>query len=230
MRNRMLSCLGVLAVAAVAVVSQSAITAQGQKDAAAVRKELAAVPNGSMPMSKNWTLEQILSLNRDSLLTLWGTLPPVPVNEMKGHMQGFVPNAGVKDRQARSLDYMFNETSTRGYWLGKTFTQTGPNKGEGYNMWRFPGGKIVRNLRVGTSVGPSLIDGKPSFLIDYSAFNPKNTLIDEMRKLDDYIFLGAATTAGADGKRTPPEHFVLAGPVDEWVPFPATPAATTSRR
>jgi hypothetical protein len=79
-------------------------------------------------------------------------------------------------------------------------------------------------------VGPSLIAGKPSFLIDYGAFNPNNTLVDEMRKLDDGVYLGAATTAAADGRRTAPEHFVLAGPVDEWVPFPTAADPTASRR
>jgi hypothetical protein len=143
--------------------------------------------------------------------------------EMNGHLMGLVPNGGDPKRQTESNNYMFDEASTRGYWLGKTFNQTGPNKGEGYNMWRLPGGKIKKNGRIATEVGPSLIDGKPSFLIVYAAYNKENTLVDEMRKLDNYLFLGAATTLGKDGKRTsPPAHFVLTGPIGEWVPFPTS--------
>jgi len=152
-------------------------------------------------------------------------LPAPTMAEMNGHLMGLVPNAGDDKQQTSSNNYMFDENNQRsGYWLGKTFNQTGPNKGEGYNIWRQPHGKIMKNLRVGTEVGPSLIDGKPSFLIIYAAYNKGNTLVDEMRKLDDYLFLGAATTANAEGKRntSSPAHFVLTGPVAEWQPFPAS--------
>src|SRR5262249_28280161 len=126
-------------------------------------------------------------------------------------------------QQTSSNKFMFDETSRNGYWLGKTFHQTGPNKGEGYNIWRQPSGKIMRNLRVATEVSASLIDGKPSFKIIYGAYNKGNTLVDEMRKLDDYLFLGAATTENKEGKRNTanPAHFILTGPIDEWTPFPA---------
>ena len=222
---RQFAMLGIV-FAATFAVGRSAITADGQQDAATVRKELSNVRDASMRISRNWTLEQVLAMNHESILALWKTLPPPTVAEMNGHMMGLVPNAGDKERQAQSLDYMFNENSVRGYWLGKTFHQTGEHRGEGYNIWRFPHGRIVRNLRVATEVGPSLIDGKPSFLIIYGAYNKANTLVDEMRKLDDYLFLGAATTAGADGKRNAPAHFVLTGPTDEWIPFPI-PAPST---
>jgi hypothetical protein len=173
--------------------------------------------NASMPISKNWTLEKILSLDRDQIIALWKTLPPVTVAELHGHYMGLVPNAGDARRQASTTAFMYDENSTRGYWLGKAYKQTGPHKGEGYNRWRFPGGKVVRNGRFSTEDGTSLIDGKPSLLMNYGAYNSKSTLIDELRKLDEYVYLGLGTTVGANGKRGEPGHFVLTGPTDEWV-------------
>lgn len=219
--------LGV-AVLGTLVVGGAALLAEG-KDAAWARSELAKVTSHSMPISKQWTLEQVLAMNHDTIMALWKTLPPPTMAEMNGHMLGLVPNAGDDKQQTSTTKSMFDENNPRnGYWLGKTFNQTGPNKGEGYNLWRKPDGKIIKNLRLGTEIGPSLIDGKPSFLIIYAAFNKSNTLVDEMRKLDDYLFLGAATTVNAEGKRntTSPAHFVLTGPVGEWQPFPVAPSET----
>ena len=119
-------------------------------------------------------------------------------------------------RQRAIADFMYNEGSARGYWLGKAYKPITENTGEGYNRWRFPGGDVVLNLRFATKMGSSLIDGKPAFLMYYGAFND-TTLVDELRKLDDYIYLGMGTTEDEDGNRGDPGHFVLAGPTDDWV-------------
>lgn len=215
-------------IAMTAVVLGAGAFLVAAQDATTARQELAKVKNHSMPISKHWTLEQVLAMDHNSIMALWKTLPAPAMAEMNGHLMGLVPNFGDDKQQTSSNNYMFDEDSVRGYWLGKTFNQTGPNQGEGYNIWRLPHGKIKRNLQVATSIGPSLIDGKPSFLINYGVYNKGNTLVDEMRKLDDYLFLGAATTV-TDGKRNTgsPAHFVLTGPVDEWQPFPtaATPSS-----
>jgi hypothetical protein len=214
--------LGSLALGGAVLLAQA-------KDAAWAKSELAKTTNHSMPIGKTYTMEQVLAMNHDTIMALWKTAPAASMEEMNGHFMGLVPNHGDDARQTSTSKSMFDQNNARnGYWLGKSFLQTGPNKGEGYNLWRRPGGKIFRNLRVATKVAPSLIDGKPSFHIDYSVYNAGNTLVDEMRKLDDYLFLGAATTQAADGKRTsPPAHFILTGPVYDWVPFPGTSTSTT---
>ena len=172
----------------------------------------------SLPLSHSgtWTMEQLLALDRVAVLTLWKTLSAVPMAELNGHYQGIVPNGGDATRQASTADFMYNESSERGYWLGKAYKPLTATTGEGYNRWRFPGGKVVRNLRFGTEMGTSLIDGKPAFLMHYSDFND-TTLIDELRKLDDNVYLGMGTTETKDGKRSAPGHFALVGPTDEWV-------------
>lgn len=44
----------------------------------------------------------------------------------------------------------------------------------------------------------------------------ENTLVDEVRKLADGIYLGVGTKRNPDGTRTRPGHFALVGPVGEY--------------
>ncbi|MEI6723823.1 MAG: hypothetical protein WCO67_23930 [Betaproteobacteria bacterium] len=172
---------------------------------------------GSFPISSHWTMERLLKLSHPQIIALWRDLPAATLEELQGHFTGITPNAGDAERQARIAGNMYNEDSERGYWLGKAYRKTGANEGEGYNRWRRKGGQIVRNARFTTEVGVSLLDGKPSLLMYYGSYRPENpTFVDEVRKLDDYVYLGVGSTVGADGKRTP-ESFVLVGPTDEWI-------------
>jgi hypothetical protein len=108
---------------------------------------------------------------------------------------------------------LFNEKM---YWLGKAFRPINDHEGEGYNRTRYPGGKIVREARMATRIDKSFVDGKPSYILDYSAFNNGNG-IDELRKLDDGIYFGIFTMSTGNGTRTPPDFFILIGPTDVWV-------------
>ena len=158
------------------------------------------------------TLVDVLAMSRDEIIDLWSISPAPEFTAFKGHYMGLVPNAGDAKRRASTNATMFDEGSERGYWLGKAYMPTTATTGEGYNRWRFPGGKIVRNLRFGTEAGTSLIDGKPALLMYYGAYNEGNTLIDEIRQLDHDIFLGMGTPEAENGGRSEPGHFVLIGP------------------
>ena len=205
--------MAALAILSCAATSAAATPTESAEDATATAQEPTSLP---LSHSGTWSMEQLLALDHDAVLALWKTLPAVPMAELDGHYQGLVPNGGDLDRQASTADFMYNESSARGYWLGKAYKPLTATTGEGYNRWRFAGGKVVRNLRFGTEMGTSLIDGKPAFLMHYSAFND-TTLIDEIRKLDDNVYLGMGTTETEDGKRSVPGHFALVGPTDEWV-------------
>jgi len=181
---------------------------------------LAPAGNAAAPSADDtgaWTLGRVLALSRDEIIALWGAAPAAEMAELDGHYMGLVPNAGDPERRASTDDFMYNEDSERGYWLGKAYMPTDATSGEGYNRWRFPGGKVVRNLQFSTEVGTSLIDGKPALLMYYGAYNEDSTLIDEIRKLDDYVYLGMGTREAEDGGRSEPGHFMLLGPTDEWV-------------
>lgn len=176
--------------------------------------------------SGKWTLEKLLSLTPAEQEALWRALPAPTLQEMNGHYMGIGPIADDPERQKAYAAYMYDEKSVRGAWQGKAFRPLDATKGEGYNRWRFPGGKIERNLRMATRVQNSIIDGKPCYVLDYSAFN-KSTLYDELRKLDDGVYVGAATVAQAggpngNGTRSKIDMFILIGPTDEWVGEPYT--------
>ena len=174
--------------------------------------------------TEEWTAEKVIELTRDEILELWGECPAVDMAELNGEYTGLIPNAGNEEAQKRTAAVMYNEEGPLGYWLGKAYTPLSKTKGDGYNMWRRPGGKVERYMRFATEMGTSLIDGKSSFMMYYGAYRHRfvpegkeNALVDEIRKLADGIYLGVGTSELPDGSRTPPGHFALVGPINRWV-------------
>jgi hypothetical protein len=210
-------------------IAQTGVAKAPAIDMAALesRPILNQTPVGS---SGEWTLEKLLSLTQKEQEAIWRTLPAPRLQEMNGHYMGLGPQADNPAVQKSYAAYMYDEKSVRGAWQGKAFRPLTATTGEGYNRWRFPGGKIERNLRMATRIAPSIIDGKPAYVLDYPAFN-QTTLFDEVRKLDDGVYIGAATVAQAggpngNGTRGRIDMFILIGPTDEWVGAPYTLGAT----
>lgn len=174
-------------------------------------------------LTEVWTRERVLGLSREELIALWSAAPAVDMAELNGEYEGLVPNAGDPEAEARVAEVMYNENSAIGYWLGKAYTPLTETTGDGYNRWRRPGDKVERNIRFGTEMGPSLIDGKPALLMYYGAYvradgsQPRSDLVDEIRKLADGVYLGMGTTKESDGSRSQPGHFAMVGPVGPYV-------------
>jgi hypothetical protein len=184
-----------------------------QENASAAKRHFEA----AFPITPNWSVERLLSMTKEETIELWSTLPAVSLEELQGHFMGIIPNYGDPERQAAATAYMYDENSVRGYWLGKAYRQTGPNEGEGYNRWRLPGGKIERRSRFITEIGKSFFDGRPSLLMYYGAYRADApSFVDEVRKLEDYIYVGVGSVLDENGKRNP-GHFIMTGPTDEWV-------------
>ncbi len=173
----------------------------------------------SFPVTENWSVEGLLAMSRQDVLDLWRDAPGASLQDMQGHFMGLIPNAGDSKQQRETGVFMYNEVSPNGgYWLGKAFTKTGENEGEGYNRFRQSDGTIRFTQRFTTEVGPSVVDGRPSLLMYYGAFNSRSgNIVDEIRKLDDWIYLGIGTNLQKDGQRSEPGHFMLVGPTDRWV-------------
>ncbi len=169
---------------------------------------------------EKWTIEKVMALSRQEVIELWKTLPAPDFEELDGEYTGHVPDGGDEEVRKQVAEVMFNETSALGFWLGKAYKAASSTKGEGYNHWRKPGDRVVRNLRFGTEAGISLIDGKPALIMRYGAFkNPSGDadLTDEIRRLDDGLYLGVGTTATPEGKRSQPGPFALTGPIGKWI-------------
>ena len=178
-------------------------------------------------MSGRWSLEKCLALTQAEGIALWRTLPAPTLEEMNGHYFGMGPDGDNPEFQKGYAAFMYDETSPRGFWLGKAFRPLNAPAGEGYNRWRRPGGKVERNLRMATRVQDSIIDGKPCYVLDYSAFH-QSTLYDEIRKLEDGLYFCTASTARKGG-RSDLSFFILTGPTDEWVGGPYTEAEVASK-
>lgn len=178
----------------------------------------------NLQTEETWTEEKVMALAREEVLDLWGECPAVEMAELYGEYKGLIPNAGDEERQKATAKTMYNEDGPLGYWLGKAYTPLSHSKGDGYNRWRRPGDKVDRYMRFATEMGTSLIDGKPALMMYYGAYHhqfiatgQKNTLVDEIRKLADGVYLGVGTAELKDGKRSPPGHFVLMGPVGKYL-------------
>ncbi len=175
-----------------------------------------------------WTEEKIMALTREEVLELWGACPAAEMAELCGEYKGLIPNAGDEARQKATAKIMYE--GPLGYWLGKAFSPLSHSKGDGYNRYRRPDGTIHRYMRFGTEMGTSLIDGKPALMMYYGAYLPtfayrigymskgqENTLVDEIRRLADGVYLGVGTSEMPDGTRSEPGHFAMIGPVGQWV-------------
>lgn len=176
-----------------------------------------------------WTEERIMSLNRDGVIEMWRESPAVEMAELCGEYKGLVPNAGDVERQKSTASVMYNDAFL-GHWLGKSYYPLSHKRGDGYNRYRQADGTIRRFMRFATEMGTSRVDGKPALMMYYGAYRPtyayrmnympetmENTLVDEIRKLEDGVYLGVGTIDMPDGTRTEPGHFVLMGPVGHWV-------------
>ena len=76
-----------------------------------------------------------------------------------------------------------------------------------------------------TLIVSSVFDNRPSFQLSYRDYNTfyTNTMTDEVRKINDHLYLGIGRLTITLGKFNP-MPFVLIGPPDPWVapdiPYP----------
>jgi hypothetical protein len=162
------------------------------------------VTTGGLSVEGVEALKDVLSKGPEESLQLWKTLPAPPFTELDGEYEPhFLPghNEIYKAWIAAGLT---NENSPRGYWLGKAYKPLGQVTGEGYNVWRVPGGRIERRVRYGTHIGTSRVDGRLALVMTYASFNRtahergvgaswQVDVVDEMRKVADGVLLGLAT-------------------------------------
>jgi hypothetical protein len=78
--------------------------------------------------------------------------------------------------------------------------------------------RLVRIMLNKTSMVSSVFDGRPSFQLSYREYNTfyTNTMTDEVRKVNDRLYLGIGRLTLTLGKYNP-MPFVLMGPPDPWV-------------
>ncbi len=157
---------------------------------------------------------------RKELVAIFRKLDAPTVAEMNGEFRASLLDQGRWLHNFLTI-VAFN---TPGIWISKSFRPTSDDQGQGYNSFRI-GGDIRRIYRMSTYVGPSQLDGRPSYHLDYRPLNKRNVpsvsnLAGEVRRLDSTTFLGVGTTDFGMSRLRRAQPFMLEGPVAEFVPIP----------
>ena len=125
----------------------------------------------------------------------------------------------------------YNLAENDAFWLGKSYrTSPGGEGGEGLNRFFSAKGKIRRNGRYKWVIGPSRVDGKPTILGRYGAFNNLQgnewEMYNELREIEGGKMLclvyanrtvkGLLPRERLDGEGSEVEFLALTGPVAPW--------------
>jgi hypothetical protein len=140
---------------------------------------------------------------------------------VKGEYQAkmIVPGIG-----GLGADFFMHNLFGPGHWEGKAFNPSGKDKGRGYNIFtskrKSDGFSVIRSRPIETLIAMSKFDEKESFFLKYSSSNPYpiNSMFDEVRKVNDTLFICLGFLPIVGGVLNP-SPFVLYGEPTDWVGF-----------
>lgn len=158
--------------------------------------------------------DSVRSLSAPELSALFRTLDAPDMDEMDGEFASLLLRQWhpVVDRAAQ---WLMNGALLPFRWTGKAFRPLSSTEGRGYNMFHLAG-RTLRTLPMRTVLAPSAIDGRPSYQLVYAAFHSPLgyvRVVDELRRLQEGIYLGIGAACFAPWRRRLPFPFVLQGPV-----------------
>lgn len=162
-----------------------------------------------------WTVGDLKALKQDQLMDLFLELPCPTMREMEGEFKGELLDTGKFWLIKKPLAYFALRSSlNKGRWLGKGFATLSENEGHGYNSYR-RFGKVIHVFPMKTRIAPSVFDGRDCFELDYTAYRSGAgfiNMIDEVRKVNDELYLGIGTWGYFKRQRRIPFFFSLSGP------------------
>jgi hypothetical protein len=192
---------------------------------------------------KDFRYENLMKLNRKQLMALFFELDAPSMSEMKGEYRAALLDSGYIINNLLATLYLH---FTWGDWQHKAFEPLDRERGHGYNTFITTQSKLYENYFVAlfmknlsivcsffrmsnprrmarimlnkTSIVSSVFDGRPSFQLSYRDYNTfyTNTMTDEVRKVNERLYLGIGRLTITFGKYNP-MPFVLIGPPDPWV-------------
>ena len=192
---------------------------------------------------KDFFYEDLMKLSRKQLMELFFLLDAPSMSEMKGEYRAALLDSGYIINNILATLYLH---FTWGDWQHKAFEPLGETYGRGYNTFITTQSKLYENYFVAvfmkmisiirslfrlnsprrmarimlnkTSIVSSVFDARPSFQLSYRDYNTfyTNTMTDEVRKVNNKLFLGIGRLTIIFGKFNP-MPFVLIGPPDPWV-------------
>jgi all-trans-retinol dehydrogenase (NAD+) len=165
------------------------------------------------------TVALVKQLSKARVMQLFYAAPAPDFARMKGEYRAETLNVGILAPAADAFTHRFFGP---GRWEGKAFFPFEPAKGWGYNIFsgsnRDGSVKTSRTRKMRTYMGPSPIDGRPSFHLDYAPFNGGvvHSMHDEIRMIHPGLFIGMGYM-GIGGGSINPAPFVLHGTPAPWV-------------
>lgn len=192
---------------------------------------------------QDFRYEDLMKLNRKQLMALFFELDAPSMSEMKGEYRAALLDSGYIINIFLAKLYLH---FTWGDWQHKAFEPLGETYGHGYNTFITTQSRLYENYFVAscmkmlsivrslfrlnnpqrlarimlnkTSIVSSVFDARPSFQLSYRDYNTfyTNTMTDEVRKVNDKLFLGIGRLTVTSGKFNP-MPFMMIGPPDPWV-------------
>lgn len=192
---------------------------------------------------QDYKYEDLMKLNRKQLMGLFFELNAPSMSEMKGEYRAALLDSGYIINMLLAKLYLH---FTWGNWQHKAFELLDQQHGHGYNTFITTQSTLYENYFLAvfmrmmsiicslfrlynpqrmarimlnkTSIVSSVFDARPSFQLSYRDYNTfyTNTMTDEVRKVNDNLFLGIGRLTITFGKFNP-MPFVLIGPPDPWV-------------
>ena len=192
---------------------------------------------------KDFKYEDLMKLKRKQLMELFSLLDAPSMSEMKGEYRAALLDSGYIINIFLARLYLH---FTWGDWQHKAFEPLDQQHGHGYNTFittqsilyenyfaavfmktvsivrslfrLYSPQRMARIMLNKTSIVSSVFDARPSFQLSYRDYNTfyTNTMTDEVRKVNDKLFLGIGRLTVTFGKLNP-MPFVLIGPSDPWV-------------
>src|SRR4029079_8746722 len=142
------------------------------------------------------------------LLSLFRDLPSPAIDEMDGDYDATLlqqPNLAADVNGFFAVGLPFSP------WLSKGFRPVNDSEGRGYNSFRQVG-KVVQRYPMRTVIAPSRYDGRDSYTLIYKAYRSTCGLInmvDEVRRVDDGLYLAIGTWGFSKRQRQIPLPFAL---------------------
>ncbi|HNZ65087.1 MAG TPA: hypothetical protein PKJ10_04560 [Smithella sp.] len=191
---------------------------------------------------QNFRYEDLMTLNRKQLMALFFELDAPSMSEMRGEYRAALLDSGYIINMFLAKMYLH---FTWGDWQHKAFEPLDENHGHGYNTFVTTPSTLYENYFVAvfmkivsiirsfcrlhnpqrlarimlnkTSIGSSVFDHRPVFQLSYRDYNTffTSTMTDEVRKVNDNLFLGIGRLTITFGKYNP-MPFVMIGPPDPW--------------
>jgi len=192
---------------------------------------------------KDIRYEDLMKLNRKQIMELFSLLDAPSMSEMRGEYRAALLDSGYVINIFLAKLYLH---FTWGDWQHKAFEPLGKTHGHGYNTFVTTQSKLYENYFAAvfmkmlsivrslfrpnnpqslarimlnkTSIVSSVFDGRPSFQLSYRDYNTfyTNTMTDEVRKVNDKLFLGIGRLTVTFGKFNP-MPFMMIGPPDPWI-------------